>query len=418
MRIAVVGSGVAGLASAWLLGRDHEVTLFESEDRLGGHTDTHELRTDSGHWRVDSGFIVCNRSHYPLLFRMFDEIGVETQPTVMTFSAQDEARDREYNAGSLAGLLFQPRNLVSPWFWRMLADIARFYREAPRLLDSDDAGPTLGEFLDAGNYSDEFRHQHLVPMASALWSTPATRVPEFPARYLVQFMQNHSMLQITGRPAWRAVSGGSSRYIDALERHWNVTVRIGDAVRSIRRRSDATAGAPVTVASDSGEAEFDHVVLACHADTALALLADASAAETEILGAFEFQTNETLLHTDTRVLPRNRRLWAAWNAHIPANSAAPATVSYCMNILQSLRAPETFCVTLGRSEAVDPARVLARRRYAHPLFTHASVAAQRRLPEIQNQRATSYAGAYWGWGFHEDGMRSAVAVAGALGRSW
>lgn len=418
MRIAVVGSGIAGLASAWLLGREHEVTLFESEDRLGGHTDTHLLRTGSGEWRVDSGFIVCNRSHYPLLFRMFDELGVDTQPTVMTFSAQDEARGREYNAGSLAGLLFQPRNLVSPWFWRMLADVARFYREAPRLLESSDAGPTLGEFLEAGHYSAEFRDQHLVPMASALWSTPVARVPEFPARYLVQFMQNHSMLQITGRPEWRAVSGGSSRYIEALERNWNVTVRKGDAVHSVRRAGDDPTVAAVTLTSDAGESEFDHVVLACHADSALTMLADASDAERSILGAFEFQTNETLLHTDTAVLPRNRRLWAAWNAHIPADTAAPATVSYCMNILQSLRAPETFCVTLGRSEAVDPACVLARRRYAHPVFTHGSVAAQQRRAEIQNLRGTSYAGAYWGWGFHEDGMRSAVAVVRGLGLSW
>jgi len=413
MRIAVVGSGIAGLASSWLLGRRHEVTLFESERRLGGHTDTHALRTASGDWSVDSGFIVCNREHYPLLFRLFDELGVATQPTVMTFSAQDEARGREYNAGSLAGLLFQPRNLVAPWFWRMLADIARFYREAPKLLDSDDAGPTLGQFLDAGNYSKVFREQHLVPMASALWSTPSARVPEFPARYLAQFMVNHSMLQITGRPQWRAVTGGSGRYIEAMQRTWNVEVRCGDAVRAVHREAGS-----VRIASDSGEHRFDHVVFACHADEALALLGDASTAEREVLGAFEFQVNETLLHTDTRVLPRNRKLWAAWNAHIPADSAAPASVSYCMNILQSLPAPETFCVTLGRSDAIDPERVLARRRYAHPLFTHASVAAQKRRAEIQNVNATSFAGAYWSWGFHEDGMRSAVEVANGLGVAW
>ncbi len=413
MRIAVVGSGIAGLATAWLLGDQHEVTLFEADDRLGGHTDTHVVRTPSGEWRVDSGFIVCNRSHYPLLFRMFDQLGVATQPTVMTFSAQDEARGREYNAGSLAGLLFQPRNLVAPWFWRMLADIARFYREAPRLLERADAGPTLGEFLDAGGYSDVFREQHLVPMASALWSTPTARVPEFPARYLAQFMANHSMLQITGRPEWLAVAGGSSRYIDAIQRAWRVDARIGDAVRSVRRETDG-----VRIASASGEHAFDHVVLACHADQSLALLGDASAAEREVLGAFEFQRNETLLHTDTSVLPRNRKLWAAWNAHIPSNPLAPASVSYCMNILQALAAPETFCVTLNRTAAVDPAKVLARRNYSHPLFTHASVAAQARKAEIQNVNRTSFAGAYWAWGFHEDGMRSAVDVARGLGVEW
>ncbi|MEO6066285.1 MAG: FAD-dependent oxidoreductase [Lysobacterales bacterium] len=413
MRIAVVGSGIAGLASAWLLGRRHEVTLFEADDRLGGHTDTHRVRTNSGEWHVDSGFIVCNRAHYPLLFRMFDQLGVATQPTVMTFSAQDEARNREYNAGSLAGLLFQPRNLVAPWFWRMLADIARFYREAPRLLDGPGAGPTLGQFLDAGGYSEVFREQHLIPMASALWSTPTARVPEFPARYLAQFMANHSMLQITGRPEWLAVTGGSSRYIDAIRRAWRAEERAGDGVRAVHRE-----GGRVRIASKSGESVFDHVVLACHADQALGLLDDASASEREVLGAFEFQQNETLLHTDTRVLPRNRKLWAAWNAHIPSDRSAAASVSYCMNILQSLKAPETFCVTLNRSAAVDPARVLAKRNYAHPLYTHASVAAQARLAEIQNVNATSFAGAYWGWGFHEDGIRSAVDVARGLGVEW
>ena len=413
MRIAVVGSGIAGLSSAWLLGKQHEVTLFEADNRLGGHTDTHTVRTDSGEWHVDSGFIVCNRPHYPLLFRMFDQLGVATQPTVMTFSAQDEARAREYNAGSLAGLLFQPRNLVAAWFWRMLADIARFYREAPRLLERSDAGPTLGEFLDAGGYSDVFREQHLIPMASALWSTPTARVPEFPARYLAQFMANHSMLQITGRPAWLAVAGGSSRYIEAIRRAWRVEERVGDGVRSIRRVEGR-----VHVISDSGESTFDHIVLACHADQALDLLGDPSATEHAVLGAFEFQQNETVLHTDTRVLPRNRKLWAAWNAHIPCDPATAASVSYCMNILQSLTAPETFCVTLNRSDAVDPAKVLAKRSYAHPLYTHASVMAQARRAEIQNVNATSFAGAYWGWGFHEDGIRSAVDVARGLGVEW
>ncbi len=413
MRIAVVGSGIAGLASAWLLGAQHEVVLFEADARLGGHTDTHVVRTASGEWRVDSGFIVCNRVHYPLLLRMFDDLGVETQPTTMTFSAQDELRRREYNAGSLAGLLFQPRNLVAPWFWRMLADIARFYREAPKLLDRADAGPTLGEFLAAGGYSDVFRDQHLVPMASALWSTPAARVPEFPARYLAQFMANHSMLQITGRPQWLAVVGGSSRYIDALRSRWRVEARLADAVRSVHREADG-----VRIESSSGNHRFDHVVMACHGDQALGLLGDPSPREREILGAFEFQENETLLHTDIRLLPRNRRLWAAWNAHIPADPEAACSVTYCMNILQSLPAPETFCVTLNRSEAVDPSRVLARRAYTHPLYTQATVAAQSRMEELQNVNATSYAGAYLGWGFHEDGMRSAVAVANRLGVSW
>jgi predicted NAD/FAD-binding protein len=413
MRIAVIGSGIAGLASAWLLSRRHEVTLFEASDYLGGHTHTHDIELAGRHYAVDTGFIVHNPVHYPLLTRLFDELGVASQPTTMSFAVHNEASGLEYNATSLDALFCQRRNLLSPRFIGMVRDLFRFYREAPALLDGPQPGPTLGEWLAERRYGDAFRDEHLVPMASALWSSPPAQILAFPARYLVQFMANHQMLQVAGRPEWRVVRGGSASYVRALRRRWQVRERLNSPVRAIRR--DALG---VSVACDAGSERHDQVVLACHSDQALALLADAGERERAILGAIPYQPNDVVLHTDATLLPRRRKAWAAWNAFIPREPGAPCTVSYCMNLLQGIDAPEPFVVTLNRSEAIDPARVLRRMRYHHPVYTHASVAAQRRKAEIQGVNRTWFAGAYWGWGFHEDGMRSAVDVAAALDVRW
>jgi len=410
MRVAVVGSGIAGLASAWLLSQAHEVVLFEAANRLGGHTHTHDITLGGRRWQVDSGFIVHNPVHYPLLTGFLDALGVASQPTTMGFSVQDEASGLEYNATSLDGLFCQRGNLLSPRFWSMLRDLRRFYREAPALLEYEGPGPTLGDYLADNHYGEAFRDLHLVPMASALWSSPAVRILRFPARYLVQFMANHHMLQVDGRPEWRVVRGGSRRYIDALQCHWNVDVRLGDAVTSINRSEQG-----VIVRSTKGTGSFDRVVLACHSDQALALLSDASTDERDVLGAIPYQANDAVLHTDARLLPRNRKAWAAWNAHVPDQASGRCTVSYCMNLLQSLDAPEPLVVTLNRSADIDPARVLRRMTYHHPVYTPASVAAQNRRDEIQGVRNTWFAGAYWGWGFHEDGIRSAVDVVRAMG---
>ncbi len=409
-RIAVVGSGIAGLASAWLLSRRHEVVLYEASDRLGGHTHTHAIELDGRRFAIDSGFIVFNPANYPLLCTLFDALGVTSQPTTMSFAVRDERTGLEYNATSLERLFCQRRNLFSPRFHGMVRDILRFYREAPALLQLDGPGPTLGTYLEAHRYGEAFRDQHIVPMASALWSSPAARVLEFPAAYLVRFMANHHMMQVDGRPTWRVVKGGSSRYIDALRSRWSVTERVGDPVRRIERGADGA-----TVHSQAGSETFDQVVLACHSDQALALLEAPSAAEREILGAIAWQDNDTVLHTDTRVLPRNRRAWAAWNALIPRQPGEACTVSYDMNQLQSIQAPDTFVVSLNCSDRIAPERILARMRYQHPVYTHATVAAQQRKAEIQGQQRTWFAGAWWGWGFHEDGMRSAVDVARGLG---
>ncbi len=413
MRIAVVGSGIAGLAAAWMLSRHHQVVLFEADDRLGGHTHTHTVQQQGESYRVDTGFIVYNPLHYPLLTRLFDQLGVASQPTTMSFAVHNEATGLEYNAATLDTLFCQRRNLVSPRFLRMVRDLARFYRQAPALLETADPGPTLGDYLADGGYGAAFRDEHLVPMASALWSSPAAQILRFPARYLVQFMANHQMLQVSGRPQWRVVSGGSATYVDAMRRQWDVHERINCPVLSLRRHRHG-----VTVTSLIGREEFDRVVLACHSDQALAMLADADERERDILGAMPYQTNETVLHTDASLLPRRRKAWAAWNAWLPRDPSRACTVSYCMNLLQGIDSPEPFVVTLNRSDAIDPAKVLARMRYQHPVYSEASVAAQLRRSEIQGRRNTWFAGAYWGWGFHEDGMRSAVDVATGLGVRW
>ncbi len=413
MRIAVIGSGIAGLASAWLLSRDHEIALFEANDYLGGHTHTHDIELQDRRYAVDTGFIVHNPQHYPLLTALFAELGVESQPTTMSFSVRNEATGLEYNATDLDGLFCQRRNLLSPRFWGMLSDLFRFYREAPALLAMTGEGPTLDDYLTQGGYGAMFRDEHLVPMASALWSSASARILSFPAKYLVQFMANHQMLQVSDRPQWRVVRGGSSSYVHAVRARWRVQERLATPVRMILRDSDG-----VTVFTDHGAERFDQIVLTCHSDQALRLLSDAGDAERSILGGMPYQANDTVLHTDASLLPKRRKAWAAWNATIPRNPADVCTVSYCMSLLQNIASPEPFVVTLNRTDAIDPAKILRRMQYHHPVYSHASVAAQARKPEIQGQRRTWFAGAYWGWGFHEDGMRSAVDVAQALGVRW
>lgn len=405
MRIAVIGSGIAGLSTARQLSREHEVTLFEANNYLGGHTHTHSVEQDGRRYDIDTGFIVYNPHNYPLLNAMLDELGVASQPTIMSFSVQNEASGLEYNATNLDTLFCQRRNLLSPRFMGMVRDLLRFYREAPALLETNDAGPSLGEYLQTNGYGMAFRDDHLIPMASALWSSPAAQILSFPARYLVQFMANHQMLRVSDRPEWRVVTGGSSSYIAAMRAGWNVNERLSCPVWSVQR---GEYGALVT--SSWGVERFDHVVMACHSDQTLAILTDASAGERSILGAITYQANDTVLHTDASLLPRHRKAWAGWNAFIPRDTDAGCSVSYCMNLLQGVQSTAPFIVTLNRTGAIDPAKILRRMQYHHPLYSAKMVAAQTRRQEIQGQQNTWFAGAYWGWGFHEDGMRSAVEV--------
>jgi uncharacterized protein len=413
MRIAVVGSGISGLVSAWLLSRKHHVTLFEANNHFGGHTHTHVVEQQGRRYQIDSGFIVYNPSHYPLLTRMFQDLNVASQPTTMSFSVHSEVSGLEYNAAMLDTLFCQRRNLASPRFIGMVRDLLRFYREAPALLNTSETGPTLSDYLTEHNYGAAFREEHLVPMASALWSSPRAQILGFPARYLVRFMANHQMLQVGDRPQWRVVQNGSSSYVRALRARWSVRERMNCAVRSVRRHASG-----IVVESVAGTENFEQIVLACHSDQALALLADADEREQSILGAMPYQANDTVLHTDAGVLPLRRKAWAAWNAWLPRDPGETCTVSYCMNLLQGIESPEPFVVTLNRTAAIDPDKVLSRMQYHHPVYSHASVAAQARKAEIQGRKRTWFAGAYWGWGFHEDGMRSAVEVAAAHGVRW
>jgi predicted NAD/FAD-binding protein len=413
VRIAVVGSGISGLMCSWLLSRKHSVSLFEANDYLGGHTHTHNIELAGRHFRVDTGFIVYSPLHYPLLTRLFDELHIESQPTTMSFSVRNETTGLEYNAATLASLFCQRRNLVSPRFLGMIRDLMRFYREAPALLDLDHRGPTLGEYLESGRYGAAFRDEHLVPMASALWSSPPEEILSFPARYLVRFMANHQMLKIQNRPVWRVVAGGSDTYVAAMRALWSVEERISCPVRRVVRGASS-----VQIVTNRGGEAFDQVVFACHSDQALSLLDHASPAEREVLGAMRYQANEATLHTDATMLPRNPRAWAAWNALIPRVSTETCTVSYCMNLLQGIASPDPLIVSLNPTRPIDPRLVLRKLRYHHPIHSHESVAAQSRKQDIQGHRRTWFAGAYWGWGFHEDGVRSAVEVAAALDAPW
>ncbi len=412
MRIAVIGAGISGLGAAWLLSRDHEVTLFEANDYLGGHTHTHRLEVAGQPLAVDTGFIVFNERHYPRLTRLFADLGVQSRPTTMSFSVRNAATGLEYSATSFDSLFCQRRNLWSPRFWGMLRDLRRFYREAPALLRAPGPGPTLGEYLAALRFGEAFRDEHLVPMAAALWSAPASRILEFPAQYLVRFMAQHQMLQLGGRTPWRVVRGGSATYVAAMRARWRVAERLNCPVQSVRR--DA---AGVQVMSRAGTERFDQVVFGCHSDETLGLLGDASALEREILGAIPYQDNDVILHTDASLMPHSPKAWAAWNAYLPAQPQELCTVSYCMNLLQGLTTSVPVIVTLNRTAAIDPKRILRRMQYRHPLYTLQSVAAQARRHEIQGRRRTWFAGAYWGWGFHEDGLRSAVEACAALASS-
>lgn len=409
MRIAVVGSGIAGLAAAWYLQKSHEVTLFEAADYLGGHTHTHDIELGGSSYRVDTGFIVHNPVHYPLLHRLFEELRVASQPTTMSFSVHNPGTGLEYNATTLDSLFCQRRNLVSPRFLRMVRDLLRFYRETPAVLDAPAPGPTLGEYLAQHRYGDAFRDEHIVPMASALWSAPPAAILSFPMQYLVHFLANHQMLQTADRPQWQVVRNGSNTYVEAMRRDWHVSERVGCAVTAVRREADR-----VVVSADGADLAFDHVVLACHADQALRMLRDPSHREHEILGAIRFGNNATTLHTDASVMPRDPKAWAAWNVQVGPTASHACNVTYCMNLLQGLSSPEPLLVSLNQDASIDPAKVLRRMAYAHPTYDAASVAARARKAEIQGQRRTWYAGAYWGWGFHEDGMRSAVEIARSL----
>jgi predicted NAD/FAD-binding protein len=409
MRIAIVGAGVSGLVCAHMLQRDHELVVFEAGERAGGHANTVRVETDTGSYDLDTGFIVFNDRNYPKLERLLGELAVLTQPSQMSFGVSD-GLDFEYNGASLNGLFASRRQAIAPSFHRMIADLVRFNRDARRLLASDE-DPSLREWLARQRYSCAFVERLIVPQASAVWSADPAQMWSFPARFLVEFFDNHGMLGFRDRPHWRTITGGSRNYVEALTRPWRERLRLSAPVMEVRRHPDH-----VTVCSRGHEPErFDAVVIATHSDQALALLGDPSERERELLGAIPYQHNEAVLHTDRSLLPRRRRAWASWNFHLDAGAPGRCTVTYHMNRLQSLRADREFCVTLNRTAAIDPEQIIRTMQYAHPVYTPAGVAAQARHHEISGRNRTHYCGAYWGWGFHEDGVTSAQRVVGELG---
>jgi predicted NAD/FAD-binding protein len=412
MKIAIVGSGISGLTAAWLLCPEHEITVFEAGGHVGGHTLTAEVRLEGERQSVDMGFIVFNENHYPLFFRLLQRLGIVSQPTSMSFSVRCDRTGLEYNGTSFQTLFAQRRNLFRPPFWRMLRDIARFNREAAALLGPAANETTVEEFVRQGKYGASFLEHYLIPLGSSLWSSPREEFLRFPIRFVARFLNNHEMLQATGRSLWRVVQGGSARYVDALTQPFRDRIRLGCPVRSIRRHPD---GVEIVTAPGDGE-RFEEAILACHADQALRLLADPLPAERDILEAFPYRENDTVLHTDASLLPRLRRAWGSWNYHVRIDRPESATVTYHMNRLQSLKSRHEFCVTLNETDAIDPRTILRRETFHHPLFTMNRERAAARRREMIRANRISFCGAYWGFGFHEDGVRSALEVGQAFGR--
>ncbi len=405
MKIAIVGSGIAGNVVARRLHAQHDITVFEAAGHIGGHAHTHSIELAGERHEIDTGFIVFNDRTYPNFVALLRELGVESQPSAMSFSVRSEASGLEYNGTSLNSLFAQRRNLLRPSFHRMIRDILRFNRRAPRLLEGG-ADTSLGEYLSEQRYSRRFIDDYLVPMGAAIWSTDPARMLDFPARYFVRFFHNHGMLSVNERPQWRAIRGGSARYVEKLVAPFRHRIRLNTPVESLRR----LPGRVMVQARGAKLERFDHAFVACHADQALKLLADPTPLEREVLGAIRYQENEAVLHTDTALLPRTRRAWAAWNYHVLPEAASKVALTYNMNILQTLAARETFCVTLNRSRDIRPERVLKRLVYHHPLYTAAAAAAQQRQHEVNGARRTYFCGAYWRFGFHEDGVVSALSA--------
>jgi len=414
MKVAVVGSGVSGLVAAYRLAPRHDVTVFETADRIGGHVHTVPVEVEGQVYPVDTGFIVYNEGNYPLFTALLSELGVASQPTSMSFSVTCERTGTEYNGETLDKLLAQRTNVFRPRFWRMVADILRFHREGPAETWPQGDAESVEAWTTRRSYSREFVERYLTPLGSALWSCPEGVFRSFPMRFVVEFLENHAMLQVEGRPTWRVIRGGSQCYVDKLVASFRDRIRLATPVEKVER----TAGGVRLVDGSGAAGDFDHVVFACHADQALRILGeDATATERELLGAFPYQVNEAVLHTDPAPLPARRKAWASWNYRLRKTPGGPVSVTYNMNSLQSLPWVRCFNVTLNDDGLIDPERVVKRIRYEHPVFTAKRGEAQARREEISGVNRVSYCGAYWGNGFHEAGVRSAHQAVEAIERS-
>jgi predicted NAD/FAD-binding protein len=414
MKIAIIGSGISGLTAAYLLNRQHDISVFEASSWVGGHTHTVDVQVDGRHYAIDTGFIVFNDWTYPNFIELLNQLGVTYQPTEMSFSVCDPVSGVEYNGNTLNSLFAQRRNLLSPPFWGMLRDILRFNREAVDDLQQQRIASdlSLGSYLQQRGYGERFIQHYIVPMGAAIWSMSLADMLNFPLQFFLRFFKNHGLLSVTDRPQWQVIKGGSSSYVAPLSASFAERIRLQCPVQRVER--DATG---VTLYSAAGSERFDKVVFACHSDQALQLLAEPSATEQQILGALPYADNDVVLHTDTRLLPKRPLAWASWNYRLGGPTSQPAALTYNMNILQGLQSDTTFCVSLNQTAAIDPSKILARYTYAHPQYSLAGVAAQARWEELLGANHSYFCGAYWANGFHEDGVVSGLRVARAFGEA-
>lgn len=410
-RIAIIGAGISGLTAAYKLSAENDVTVFEAEPRIGGHSNTFTVETAAGPLPVDTGFIVYNDRNYPNFERLLKQIDVPTKASDMSFSVSDLDGKFEYGGGSPYALFATRSNAVNPRFYAMVKDLLRFNREGRRLLAADDPALDLSlrDFLEVDGYGSYFVERLIVPQASAVWSADPAQMWSFPVRFIFEFFANHGMLGTTARPNWRTIDGGSRQYVERLARSFADRINTGTPVTSVTRHWDR-----VVVGYRGGEQSFDQVVFATHSDRSLAMLANPTPAEREVLGAMEYLDNEVVLHTDSSLLPNRKAARASWNYHWLQQPKDRSTVTYWMNRLQSIDSRTNYCVTLNMTEHIDPRQTLATFQYEHPVFSTASVAAQKRHHEISGVNRTYYCGAYWRWGFHEDGVWSALRACAQL----
>ena len=413
MRIAVIGSGISGMVSAYLLSQDNDIVLYEANDYIGGHTNTIDVSTGGISYPVDTGFIVFNEKTYPNFIKLMRSLAVAWQPSNMSFSVQCDQTGLVFSPSTLNALFVQRKNIFRPSFYRMLWDALRFRREASELIRSDDYSITLESYLKQKNYSHTFIEHFIIPMGEAIWSADPVQFRKFPARYLVEFFNNHGFLNVRHQPQWLVIKGGSSQYIGPLTRPYKDQIRLNSTVASVKRFQEK-----VDITTKGGNTEtFDQVVIATHSDQALALLEDPTDAEKHILGAIPYQENLAVLHCDESLLPSKKAAWASWNYHIPQKDLGRVAVTYNMNILQRIGAPRELCVSLNLAKAIDPNKIFREIVYHHPVYNPESLAARHSHAEINGANRTFYAGAYWGYGFHEDGVASALAVCRHFGKT-
>jgi len=412
LKIAIIGSGISGLTSAYILSKKHEVYLFEKNDYIGGHTHTHEIKENTNNINVDSGFIVYNENTYPNFIKLLDILNIERQHTEMGFSVKSNSQDFEYAGNSINSIFSQRKNIFKPSFLKMVYDILKFNYQSKRDIKKISTNITLKQYLDSSSYSKEFIDKYIIPMGAAIWSTSPELMLQVPAVFFIRFFKNHGLLDITNRPQWWVIKNGSNQYVKEIIKPFKENIKLNTKISSIKRKNN---GAEVSY--DDNKEFFDSVIIATHSDQALLLIDDLTDKENDILGKIKYQKNTALLHTDTSILPKRKIAWSSWNYLINHNQEKIVTLTYNMNILQTLKSNKTYCVTINDSTNIDRSKILKEIKYSHPLFTIDSVDAQKRKDEICGKNDTYFCGAYWGYGFHEDGVNSALDVCKKFGLS-